>query len=49
MTKIIEVDNCAGCPYRDGTTFVHSICALKLDEIKNIHTIPEWCPLEDDE
>ena len=43
--KIIEVYDCASCPYRD----MDNTCALKLEEIENIHTIPDWCPLEDEE
>lgn len=44
--KIIEVENCGDCPYRDGMG-----CSLMPSrDIMDIKKVPDWCPLpEEDE
>ena len=42
--KIIIVEKCAFCPYREND----NTCSRTMEPIKNIHTIPDNCPLEDD-
>jgi len=41
--KILMIDRCSYCKSLDKDS---SYCKLKNIEIKNIETIPEWCPLQ---
>jgi len=55
VRKIIKIDttkNCAWCPYRDEyfdrkTKSDKNKCRLTKRIIKDILTIPDWCPLDD--
>lgn len=40
--KIIEVENCGECPYRDGMG-----CSRTMKDLRSIKEIPDHCPLEE--
>lgn len=49
--KIIRISKCGECPY---CTYTHwgNICMKELTTYSytvDLNTIPEWCPLEDEE
>lgn len=44
VTKKIIIRACIFCPRK--RTFSDT-CGMKNRAIANIHSIPEWCPLED--
>jgi len=39
--RIIEVECCGECPYRD-----FKVCSRTMNPISDLKKIPEWCPLE---
>jgi hypothetical protein len=51
--KIIRISNCGECPYVDsfGKPFGMGTCneTNKFYNGVKLDTIPEWCPLEDEE
>jgi len=52
MTKIIRVESCMGCPYRQrADRFYGYICINRVHPKMLIETemetIPEWCTLKD--
>lgn len=57
MKKVIFIfDECKGCPYvRKETTdnkyfsFSYLCSLMRLEEIEDEYSIPEWCPLDDAE
>lgn len=57
MTKIIEIKNCADCPYINSKILKSMIsgvivyCSISENVLGDnyLHTIPSWCPLPDKE
>jgi uncharacterized protein (UPF0305 family) len=52
MKKIDKIDNCFHCPlrkHRDGWGNFCEHIAVDHSEIMNVQTLPEWCPLPEDD
>jgi len=45
-TRIIEVEKCATCPYLRWTWETDTCVKKENKKIKDIKTIPKWCPLK---